>query len=149
MLSLRQTLAEARIALRQAKDALRNAEIIGTLHITGKNEAERKSSAAQALLNNGIYQEALARVRAYEATLERAEQAIAEQEHELRVREVAAREKLAEVLRGRRVDDAVLDSLSSIEAAQRRGYAPRVHVNADHNGGEFEHPVDTTEWYGR
>lgn len=34
---------------------------------------------------------------------------------------------------GRRADDAAIDSLGSVEAAQRRGYAP----------------VDTTEWFGR
>lgn len=181
MLELRLQLAEARTSLRTAKDALETAKIVATMEVSGKNPEERKSNAALALLNDRAYTEALIYVREWEAEVERAEAEIAEQEYQLRVREVAAREDLAKALMGRRADDAVIDqamsvvrrladisarhgavsdyylaeidgvigaandllgrrsndatidTLSSVEAAQRRGYAP----------------VDTTEWFGR
>lgn len=108
-MTLRQHLAEARTSLRTAKDALETAKIVATMEVGGKNEAERKSNAAMALLNDRAYTEALAHVRDCEADVERAEAEIAEQEYQLRVREVAARERLAEALMGKRVDDAAAD----------------------------------------
>lgn len=118
MLELRQHLAEAKIALRAAKDALETAKIVATMEVGGKNEAERKTNAAVALLENRAYAEALAHVRDCEATVERAEADIAEQEYQLRVREVAARERLAEALKGRRVDDAVADAYDYTQDAE-------------------------------
>lgn len=102
MPSLRLTLATARADLRTAKDALRTAEVIATLNVAGKNEAERKQATALALLDDRAYTEALAHVRKCEADVDRAEAAVADEEHELRLREVAARERLAEALGGKR-----------------------------------------------
>lgn len=113
-MTLRQHLAEAKIALRTAKDALETAKIVAMMEVSGKNEAERKSNAAIALLNDRAYTEALAHVRDCEADVERAEAEIAEQEYQLRVREVAARERLAEALMGRRTDDGIADLASQI-----------------------------------
>lgn len=139
MLELRQQLAEARINLRSARDrfeltkALCEQRAIVAGRADGKNAEERSRNLTVALANDGDYGNALMELREAEAAVARIEAQIAEQEYELRVREVAARERLAEALMGRRSDDAAIDTLSRVEAAQRRGYAP----------------ADTTEWYGR
>lgn len=109
-MTLRQRLAEAKIALRAAKDTLKTAETVATLGVTGKNPEERKANTAIALHDDRPYTLALTHVRVCEATLERAEADIAEEEHELRLREVTARERLAEALMGKRVDDGVVDT---------------------------------------
>lgn len=137
----RQHVAEARIALRAAKDGHDTAKIIATLDVTGKNPEERKRNTAQALLNDRTYMMAQAHVRACEATLDRAEAAVAEQEHELRIREVAARERLTEMLRGRRVDDAVFDEVAFEEARTKRIDDLYPPPNDDYT------KVDSIDWY--
>lgn len=129
-MNLRQALAEAKIALRQAKDTHDTAKIIATLDVSGRNEAERKRNTARALLNDRAYTLALAFVRACEATVERAEAEIAEQEYELRIREVVARERLAEALMGRRSDDAMIDRvIQYIVPSARGGHQYIAHRN--------------------
>ena len=123
---LRLDLANARAELRTAKDALDTAKAIATLNVTGKNDDERKKATAQALLDSQHYNLALIALRDREFNVDLIEAQIAIEEDAIRQRELEARERLAEALRGKRADnavvDAALDQFSRIEAQQRTGY---------------------------
>lgn len=123
---LRLDLANARAELRTAKDALDTAKAIATLNVSGKNDDERKKAAAIALIDNQHYNLALIALRDREFAVDLIEAQIATEEDALRQRELEARERLTEALRGKRTDnavaDAALDQFSRIEAAQRSGY---------------------------
>ena len=127
MHELRLNLAQARANLRSAKDHLDTVKAMTMLNVVGKNDDERKRHAAVLIAESDDYQNALTHVRACETSVEKLEAEIAEQEYELRVREVAARERLAEALMGRRSDDAAVDTIPHSSLIRQRiargGYA--------------------------
>lgn len=115
--NLRIALAEAKIALRAAKDyetiarAIAEQAAIGELNgSAGKNEAERARNLTIALYNDNYYQNSLTALRDAEAKVERLNAEIAVAEDEVRANEARIREKLADALMGRRVDDAAADT---------------------------------------
>lgn len=113
---LRLDLATARAEQRTAKDALDTAKVVATLDVTGRNDDERKKAAAQALLGNAAYTEALAYYRNIEATIDTLEAQIAIEEDAIRLRELEARERLNEALLGRRVDNVIADRVARFQA---------------------------------
>lgn len=123
---LRLDLANARADLRTAKDALDTAKTVATLNVTGKNDDERKKAAAQALIDSNHYNLALIALRDREFAVDLIEAQIAVEEDAIRLRELEARERLTEALRGKRTDnavaDAAVDQFSRIEAQRRTGY---------------------------
>lgn len=113
---LRLNLATARAEQRTAKDALDTAKVVATLDVTGRNDDERKKAAAQALLGNVAYTEALAHYRSIEANIDTLEAQIAVEEDAIRLRELEARERLADALLGRRIDNVIADRVARFQA---------------------------------
>lgn len=111
---LRLNLATARAEQRTAKDALDTAKIVATLDVTGRSDDERKKAAAQVLLGNTAYTNALAHYRSIEANIDTLEAQIANEEDTIRLRELEARERLAEALLGRRVDNVSADRVARL-----------------------------------
>jgi hypothetical protein len=114
MNTLRLALADAKIALRQVKDAYEIARAIAEQNAieggcSGKNEAERSRNLAVALLSDDAYNAALRALRSCEADVDRIAAQLATEEDMIRMDEARIREKLADALMGRRMDDAVID----------------------------------------
>lgn len=105
----RYDLAAARIALRAAEDGEATLKAIISMQAQGSNDTVRKGFAAELLLHSDDYQDALRELRACQAALDHAAAAVAVYEDELRRAELAARERLAEALMGRRADEAAVD----------------------------------------
>ena len=110
---LRIALAEAKIALRAAKDdhdtikaIAEHAAILRMNGSAGKNDDERKRNLAIALSEDYAYSGALTRLRDAEAKVDRLAAEIAVEEDAIRANEARIREKLADALMGRHLDDA-------------------------------------------
>lgn len=128
MTNPRHALAAARIVLRAAEDHEKTIKAILTMSVAGTNEQQRKGNAAILLQGDDEYQDSLRDLRAAEAALDHAAADVAIYEDDLRRAELAAREKLAEALMGKRVDNAILDGmpyipLTSDEERQIENYA--------------------------
>jgi hypothetical protein len=113
---LRFALAEAKVALRQAKDAhdvsraIAETTAIERLNgSAGKNEAERARNLTIALLDDDTYSNVLVLLRDAEAKVERLQASIAVEEDAMRLNEARIREKLADALMGKTIDHATLD----------------------------------------
>lgn len=127
---LRIALAETRIALRQAKDAHEVSKAIAELSAAerlngnlGKNEAERTRNLTVALLEDNAYSNVLILLRDCEAKVDRLAAQIAVEEDAIRLNEARIREKLADALMGRRMDDAAADAFDyagALEAPYER-----------------------------
>jgi hypothetical protein len=102
-------LAAARIALRAAEDGEATLKAILCGQAQGSNDVARKASAAELLLHSDDYQDALHELRAAQASVEYAQAAVDIANDDLRRSELAARERLAEALAGKRADEAVAD----------------------------------------
>ena len=89
--------------------------------VNGKNAEERARNMTVALLSHEGYNGSLRYLRECEAAVDRIAAQIAVEEDAIRAAELAAREKLAEALLGKRVDDAVLGAIEL--AAERRNAA--------------------------
>lgn len=118
---LRLNLATARAEQRTANDALSTAKALATMNVSGKNDDERKKATAQALIDSDQYNLALITLRDREFAVEQLEAQIAIEEDTIRLRELGARERLAEALLGRRTDNAVADAAID-QATRRNGY---------------------------
>jgi hypothetical protein len=81
------------------------------LNVQGPNETARKQAGALALAQSGDYQDALRELRACQAVVDHAQAAVAVYEDALRRDELAARERLAEALMGKRADNRAADRL--------------------------------------
>lgn len=109
--NLRIKLADARIDLRTAKDALETAKTIATMDVAGKNDDERKRNQARALTESGLYGDALIYLRNCEATVEHLEAAL----------DAAKDERAAEELRIRDQANQALDRYAAaLEQLARR-----------------------------
>lgn len=113
---LRLALAEAKIALRQAKDAhdvsraIAEAAAIERLNgNAGRNEAERARNLTIELLHDDAYSNVLVLLRDCEARVDRLHAEIAVADDQIRADELRVREKLADALMGKRADDAAAD----------------------------------------
>lgn len=111
---LRIALAEAKIALRQAKDAHDISKAIAETNaieggVNGKNAEERTRNLTVALLEDNAYSNVLILLRDAEAKVDRLTAQIAVEEDAVRLNEARIREKLADALMGKRVDDATAD----------------------------------------
>lgn len=113
---LRRRLAEARITLRQAKDAETSSRAIAETGAierlngnAGKNEAERARNLTIALLNDDTYSAVLVLLRSCEAEVDRLNAEIAIEEDAVRLNEARIREKLADALMNQTTDHAVID----------------------------------------
>lgn len=126
----RMNLADAKAALRTAKDAYETMRAIAELAAierlngnAGKNETERARNLTVELLHDDTYTEALNELRACEADVDRLNACIAVEEDAIRVDELRARERLAEALLGKTDDNGAFDyytSKAASERAQRR-----------------------------
>lgn len=140
--NLRIALAEAKIALRPAKDyetiarAIAEQAAIERLNgSAGKNEAERARNLTLALVDDNYYQNALTALRDAEAKVDRLTAEIAVEEDAIRLNEARIREKLADALLGRRMDDAAADY------AAMRAFSGAMNdsdMESDHSG-PYEH----------
>ena len=119
----RYDLAAARIALRAAQDGESTLKAIISSQAQGSNETQRKGHIAEMLLHSDDYCDALRELRAAEAAVDHAQAAVAIYEDDLRRAELAARERLAEALLGKRADDAAVDTFdyaAALEAPYNR-----------------------------
>jgi hypothetical protein len=112
-------LAEAKAQLRTAKDSYEVARCVAELAAierlngsAGKNEAERARNLTVELLHDDTHSHVLAHLRECEADVDRLNACIAVEEDAIRAAELAARERLAEALLGKRVDNAASDYLA-------------------------------------
>lgn len=144
---LRLDLAQAKADLRQRKDTLDTAKIVATLHVAGKNDDERKKATARALLDSTAYALALVAVRDAEADIDTLEAQIQNEEDQIRLRELQARERLADALLGRRTDDAAADTvrLCTCDECQAERERRKELIARAHQMGRRE-PV-TDDWY--
>lgn len=95
---LRRDLAQAKDTLRTAKTDLETAKTIATMHVTGKNDDDRKKAKDQALLNDLNYKKAQTYLQACEYAVECMEVEIDIARDERTARELACRERANEVL---------------------------------------------------
>lgn len=102
-------LAAARIALRAAEDGEATLKAIIAGQAQGTNDTQRKASAAELLLHSDDYQDALRELRAAQASVDHAQAAVDIASDDLRRAELAARERLAEALLGKRADEVAVD----------------------------------------
>ncbi len=114
----RYDLAAARIVLRAAEDVEKTVKAILTMSIAGSNEQQRKGNAAILLQHDDEYQDVLRELRAAEAAVDHAAAAVAVYEDDLRRAELAARERLADALQGKRADDAAIDTFDYAAALE-------------------------------
>lgn len=128
----RVALADAKAALRLAKDAYETTRAIAEVAAAerlganlGRNEAERARNLTVELLHDDTHTQALAYLRERESDVDQLHARIAVEEDAIRAAELAARERLAEALLGKRADDAVLDNVDWYEVqneADRRRF---------------------------
>ena len=111
-------LAAARIALRAAEDSEATLRALIAMQAQGSNDVQRKGHTAELLLHSDDYQDALRELRAAQAALDHAQAAVDIASDDLRRAELAARERLAEALMGRR-SDVALDELATREVIDR------------------------------
>lgn len=95
---LRRDLVAAKDRLRDAKTSLETSKTIATLNTKGANAEERKKADAQALLDDGDYNQALDHLRACETLVDGIEAEIDILKDERTARELACREHANEVL---------------------------------------------------
>jgi hypothetical protein len=146
----RMNLVEAKATLRAAKDGYETARAIAELTAierlngsAGKNEAERARNLTVELLHDDTHSQALAHLRECERQVDQLNACIAVEEDAIRVAELAARERLAEALMGKRADDSIADQVMAI--------APIFGQSADdvawqqHMGTQERHHPD--DWY--
>jgi hypothetical protein len=112
--TLRIALAEARISLKDAKDYEATARAVAeTTAIeggtNGKNADERARNLTIALMDDNYYQNARISLRDAEAKVDHLQAEIANYEDTIRADEARIREKLADALMGKRVDDLTAD----------------------------------------
>lgn len=107
----RYMLAAARIALRACEDSEATLKAIISGQAQGTNDTQRRASTAELLLHSDDYQDALRELRAAQAQLDHAQAAVEVANDDLRRAELAARERLAEALMGKRSDEAVMDRI--------------------------------------
>lgn len=139
-LNPRYSLAAARIALRACEDGEATLRAIIAGQAQGSNDVQRKASAAELLLHSDDYQDALRELRAAQAQVDHAQAAVDIANDDLRRAELAARERLAEALMGRRADEATSDTTlrdALADAAERLfGIAEDMGCDAgNHDGG--------------
>lgn len=113
-------LATARIALRAAEDTEATLRAIISGQAQGTNDTARKASTAELLMHSDEYQDALSELRAAQAAVDHAQAAVDIANDDLRRAELAARERLAEALSGKRADEAVFDYAAALEAPYDR-----------------------------
>ena len=102
-------LAAARAVLRAAEDGEATLKAIISGQAQGTNDTARKADAARLLVESDDYQDALRELRAAQAAVDYAAAAVDIASDELRRAELAARERLAEALLGKRIDNAAID----------------------------------------
>lgn len=108
----RYELAAARVALRAAEDGESTLKAIISMQAQGSNDTQRKGHAAELLLlHSDDYQDALRAARAAQAAVDYAQAAVDVASDDLRRAELAARERLAEALMGKRADNQAVDRL--------------------------------------
>lgn len=127
----RYDLAAARIALRAAEDGHDTLKAIISGQAQGTNDTQRKAHTAELLLHSDDYQDALRELRACQASVDHAQAAVAVYEDDLRRAELAARERLAEALLGRRADNATAD-VDWYDVAQRAEQHKYDAIERDH-----------------
>ena len=114
--TFRMNLAAAKATLRTAKDAYETARAIAELAAierlggnVGKNETERARNLTVELLHDDTHSQALAHLRECERRVDELNACIAVEEDAIRAAELAARERLAEALMGKRADTFIDD----------------------------------------
>ena len=116
--TFRMNLAEAKATLRTAKDtyemmrAIAEIDAVENHGVNGKNAEERARNMTVALLNHEGYKGSLAHLRECERQVDELNAMIAVEEDAIRAAELAARERLAEALMGKRADNAASDYLA-------------------------------------
>ena len=133
----RYMLAAARIALRAAEDAHDTLKAIICGQAQGTNDTQRKASAAELLYHSADYSRALGDLRSAQAAVDHAAAAVAVYEDDLRRDELAARERLAEALMGKRADNAAADSHQWGACTCDECRAARADTSVWRNGGDF------------
>lgn len=135
--TVRMQLADARAALRNAKDdyALAKAQAEQNAQIDGKNEAERARKLIIAVAEDFYYNRALAALREAEYIVDRREAQIESLLDDRRAWEWAIRSELIDALGKTGKDDtAAFDT--SLDLADATAYAQ-------------QSGADTAEWFGR
>lgn len=136
----RHDLAAARIALRAAEDGEATLKAIIAGQAQGTNDVARKAHTAELLLHSDDYQDALRELRAAQAAVDHAQACVDIANDELRRAELDARIRLAEVLAGKRADDAVIDNIDWYEVAQHAERAKYDAIEEQYNKTHVIHP---------
>lgn len=128
--TFRLNLASAKADLRLAKDtyemmrAIAENQFIGD-GTGGRNAEERARNLTIALLDHEGYQGSLRYLRECERRVDELHAMIAVEEDAIRMAELAARERLAEALLGKRMDDAYADALAEDAQGSYNGKTDR------------------------
>jgi len=116
MNDFRMCLVNAKAELRAARDAHDIATAIAETAaiergVNGKNSEERLRNMTVALLDDEAYNKSLAYLRSMEFEVDRLQACVANEEDAVRANEARIREKLADALMGKRLDDAAPDTM--------------------------------------
>ncbi len=120
MNDFRMCLVNAKAELRAARDAHDVATAIAETAaiergVNGKNADERARNLTVALLSDNAYNKSLAYLRRMEFEVDRLAACVANEEDAVRANEARIKEKLADALMGKRLDDAAADSICTCD----------------------------------